>query len=210
MIRIECVCIKFEYFAINWHLAHPPNDLRTYFYDGFKKQDMENKQLVQWAIAICSVIFVLIVLDISGDYEQGIAWTHLIIELLILLASLLGIIYFGWLYYQITQSKIKELKLDLALANQQAEQWRETNRDLVAGLSKQILKQFEKWHLTQAEVGVGMLMLKGLSLQEVADVRATSERTIREQARAIYRKSGLAGRSELSAFFLEDLLPPQP
>lgn len=174
------------------------------------KQSIENKQLARWAIAICSVVFTLIVLDISGDYQDGITWSHLIIELLILLASLIGIVYFGWLYFRATQLKIIELTLDLADANLQAVKWREANRELVAGLSKQILKQFEQWGLTQAEVEVGMLMLKGLSLQEVADVRATSERTIREQARAIYRKSGLAGRSELSAYFLEDLLPPQP
>jgi DNA-binding CsgD family transcriptional regulator len=173
------------------------------------QQDIENKQLAQWAIVICSVVFTLIMLDILGDYQDGIAWTHLVIELLILLASLIGIVYFGWLFLKTTQSKIKALTLDLVAANQQAEQWRETNRDLLAGLSRQIFKQFERWGLTQAEVEVGMLMLKGLSLQEVADVRATSERTIREQARSIYRKSGLAGRSELSAFFLEDLLPPQ-
>ena len=61
--------------------------------------------------------------------------------------------------------------------------------------------------MTQAEMEVGMLMLKGFSHPEIADVRAASERTIRDQARAVYRKSGLARRSELSAFFLEDLLP---
>ena len=33
------------------------------------------------------------------------------------------------------------------------------------------------------------------------------ERTVREQARAVYRKSSLAGRNALSAYFLEDLLP---
>jgi hypothetical protein len=33
--------------------------------------------------------------------------------------------------------------------------------------------------------------------------------TIRAQTNAIYSKSGLSGRSELSAFFLEDLLLPQ-
>lgn len=173
------------------------------------EQYIENNKLAQWAIAICAVIFALIVLDLSGDYQDGIAWTHVIIELLILVASLIGMLYFGWFYYQTTQSKIKELKLDLAVANEQAEQWRVTNRDLVAGLAKQIFKQFEQWGLTQAEVEVGMLMLKGLSHQEIADIRTTSERTIRDQARAVYRKSGLAGRSELSAFFLEDLLPSQ-
>ena len=39
-------------------------------------------------------------------------------------------------------------------------------------------------------------------------VRATSERTVREQARSIYTKAGLTGRAALSAFFLEDLLAP--
>ena len=55
---------------------------------------------------------------------------------------------------------------------------------------------------------VALLLLKGLSTKEIASVRATSERTIREQARSIYTKAGLTGRAALSAFFLEDLLAP--
>ena len=35
-----------------------------------------------------------------------------------------------------------------------------------------------------------------------------SERTVRRRAVSVYRKSGLAGRADLSAFFLEDLLLP--
>lgn len=42
----------------------------------------------------------------------------------------------------------------------------------------------------------------------MARARGTSERTARQQALAVYRKAGLAGRAELSAFFLEDLLLP--
>lgn len=170
---------------------------------------IENKQLSQWAIALCSVIFVLIALDIVGDYKEGTAWAHIIVEVLILLLSFTGIGYFGWLYYQTTQSKIQGLKQDLALANAQAQAWREANKELIAGLSVQIQKQFDTWQLTPAEAEVGLLMLKGLSHQEIAEIRHSSERTIRDQARAIYRKSGLAGRSELSAFFLEDLLLPR-
>ena len=64
------------------------------------------------------------------------------------------------------------------------------------------------WKLTPAEAEVGVLLLKGLSHRDVAGVRSTSERTVREQARSLYRKASLAGRSELSAFFLEDLLLP--
>ena len=70
-----------------------------------------------------------------------------------------------------------------------------------------VLYSITAWGLTDAESDVGLLLLKGLSLQEIADLRETSERTVREQARAVYRKSSLAGRNALSAYFLEDLLP---
>jgi DNA-binding NarL/FixJ family response regulator len=63
--------------------------------------------------------------------------------------------------------------------------------------------------LTAAEREVGLLLLKGLSHKEVAAARGTSETTIRQQALAVYRKAGLRNRSDLSAFFLEDLLLPQ-
>jgi DNA-binding CsgD family transcriptional regulator len=168
----------------------------------------DNKQFSQWAIVLSSIVFVLITLDIIGDYRDGVPWTHLFIEVLILTLSLAGIVYFGRLYYQFAQAKISLLAQDLAVANHQAQQWREANRELIAGLAVQIQKQFDTWQLTPAESEVGLLMLKGLSHIEIAKMRSASERTIRDQARAVYRKSGLAGRTELSAFFLEDLLLP--
>jgi DNA-binding CsgD family transcriptional regulator len=169
----------------------------------------DNKRFSQWAIALSLFVFVLITVDFLGDYRDGVAWTHLLTEGLILMLSLAGIVYFGRLYYQFAQSQIHLLTQDLALANQQAQQWREANRELIGGLAVQIQKQFDVWQLTPAEAEVGMLMLKGLSHGEIAHVRNASERTIRDQARAIYRKAGVTGRTELSAFFLEDLLLPR-
>ena len=55
---------------------------------------------------------------------------------------------------------------------------------------------------------MALLLLKGLAVKEVAALRATSERTIRAQAAALYAKAGVTGRAALSAFFLEDLLAP--
>lgn len=169
----------------------------------------DNKRFSQWAIAICLLVFVLITLDFLGDYRDGVPWPHLLAEAIILMFSLVGLVYFGRLYYQFAQSKINLLARDLALANQQAQQWREANRELISGLAAQIQKQFDIWQLTPAEAEVGMLMLKGLSHNEIAQVRNASERTIRDQARAVYRKAGMTGRTELSAFFLEDLLLPR-
>lgn len=66
-----------------------------------------------------------------------------------------------------------------------------------------------RWGLTPAEQDIALLLLKGLSHKEIAQVRAVSETTVRQQARSLYRKAGLSGRSDLAAFFLEDLLGPR-
>jgi DNA-binding CsgD family transcriptional regulator len=97
---------------------------------------------------------------------------------------------------------------DLEVARVQGERWRAEARGLLEGLGEAIDKQFTRWNLTEAEREVALLLLKGLSHKEIAAIRATSERTVREQARSIYAKAGLSGRATLSAFFLEDLLAP--
>ena len=90
----------------------------------------------------------------------------------------------------------------------EAEAWRDESRKYIDGLAAAIDQQLTKWNLTAAEKEVAFLLLKGLSLKEIASIRNTSEKTARVQSVSIYAKSGLGGRSELSAFFLEDLLAP--
>jgi len=92
---------------------------------------------------------------------------------------------------------------------EEAARFREEVRALLRGLSDAIDKQLVRWELTQAEREVALLLLKGLSHREIAEVRGTTDATARQQSRAIYRKGGLSGRNDLSAFFLEDLLVPQ-
>lgn len=76
----------------------------------------------------------------------------------------------------------------------------------IAGIHAQIEQEFDKWNLTIAEREIALLLLKGLRLKEIADARGTSERTVRQQAQAVYKKAGLEGRSELAAFFIEDFM----
>lgn len=90
----------------------------------------------------------------------------------------------------------------------EAEIWKHESRKYLDGLSKAIDQQLTKRKLTAAEKEVAFLLLKGMSLKEIADIRNTAEKTARVPSIAIYSKAGLAGRSELSAFFLEDLLVP--
>lgn len=97
---------------------------------------------------------------------------------------------------------------ELEVARLQGQRWREDARTLLKGLGDAIDEQFTRWNLTEAEREVALLLLKGLSLKEIAQIRSTSERTIRAQAQSLYGKAGVTGRAALSAFFLEDLLAP--
>jgi DNA-binding CsgD family transcriptional regulator len=162
--------------------------------------DVHARRSALAAIALFTAIGVLILADLIVDYTEGASWPHLIAELLVLLVAAGGAVL---LWRQLSQSRSA-----LAEVRVKAEAWRREHQSLLLGLSSAIDQQFQHWALSKAEAEVGLLLLKGLSHKEIADVRRTSERTIREQARAIYRKSGLSGRASLSAFFLEDLLLP--
>ena len=59
--------------------------------------------------------------------------------------------------------------------------------------------------LSDAEREVALLLLKGVSLKEIAEARGTAERTVRQQAAAVYAKAGVSGRSELASYFLDAL-----
>ena len=100
------------------------------------------------------------------------------------------------------------MTLELKRNQDEASEWKNEAESLLQGLGASINNQFERWQLTPSEKEIGLFLLKGLSHKEIAEIRETSERTVREQSRALYRKSSLAGRSSLSAFFLEDLLLP--
>ena len=106
-------------------------------------------------------------------------------------------------------SRLRERADDLEVAVERAADegriWRAQSRRFLAGLSRAIEAQFAAWNLTAAEADVAGLLLKGASLREIAGLRRTSEATIRQQAQNVYRKSGLSTRSELAAYFLEDL-----
>lgn len=101
-----------------------------------------------------------------------------------------------------------DLSQRLAAAEEESRLSSAETQELLRGLSEEIDRQFEKWVLTAAEREIALLMLKGLRHKEIANIRGTSERTVRQQALTIYKKTGLEGRADLTAFFLEDLLQP--
>ncbi len=168
--------------------------------------DSQNLGLIKSGIGLYALIFALILVDLVSDYQEGIEWSHVLVELLVLLVAIVGLSLLIYNHYQATQQVVQHLQHDLQRSQQQAAQWQAESRVLIQGLASKIQAQFKQWQLTKAESEIGFLLLKGFSHQEIANLRQASERTVREQARSLYKKAGLASRTELSAFFLEDLL----
>lgn len=97
------------------------------------------------------------------------------------------------------------MRTKLSEAALAGEAWRRQSEYMFQGLSTAVAGQFDEWGLTEAEADIAALILKGAPLRDIAKLRKTSEATIRQQAQSVYRKSGLSNRSELAAYFLEDL-----
>ncbi len=161
-----------------------------------------------WLLAAAfALIFVLVAWDLGSDYAEGVDWLHVAIEALVLAVS--GAAVVALVARQIRQvRRLRSLSADLEHARDESVRWRAQYHGTVRGLARAIRVQFDEWALSAAEAEVAMLLLKGLSLREIAQARGTGERTVRDQARAVYRKAGLPNRSALAAFFLEDLLLP--
>ncbi len=153
------------------------------------------------------VLAALGVADLVLDWQEVGVNGHFIVEmaLLILVLASAVVLMGRW-----TRARRERDLVSLALQRKQSEmtEWQETAQVFLEGLGDQIERQFGRWEFTQAESAVALLLLKGYSHAEIADIFSKSERTVRQQAVAVYRKSDLAGRAQLAAYFLEDLLLP--
>lgn len=173
----------------------------------FYLHDIKVKKLIKSIFAPVIFILVLFFIDISLDIDEHIKPKHLAIEFLIYIVA----IYIGYIFhrfYQLEKKTINDVQIDISETNTEIKYWQNQNKSLIEGLSIKIHEEFKQWGLTQAETDVALLIIKGFSLEEIAGLRGTSERTIRDQAASVYRKAKLRNRIELSAYFLEELLAP--
>lgn len=134
--------------------------------------------------------------DIVNDLlSENDGYLHIAVELLVFVA-ISAVLY-------------RELKLIKEL-HQKIVQEQAKNARLAGELLSVINQQLVDWQLTDAEQEVALLLIKGLSMKEIAEVRNVKEKTVRLQASAIYGKSQCDGRHELSAFFIQDLMNSIP
>ncbi len=70
-----------------------------------------------------------------------------------------------------------------------------------------LLKEhFAQWGLSPSETDVAYFAIKGMSNNEIAALRGTSDGTVKAQLNAVYKKAGLESRTQLLGYFIEELM----
>jgi DNA-binding CsgD family transcriptional regulator len=167
-----------------------------------------NLRLSRSALAIAAGAMFVALITGEALIEGGMTMVNLIFET-VMLALIVGTsVATALLFTRVEDQERRDVELRREIAGVRSSNaaWREQSAAQVRELGRAIQRQLSDWGLTPAEQEIGLLLLKGFSHKEIARLRRTSEMTVRQQATAVYQKSGLGGRAELSAFFLDDLL----
>lgn len=160
---------------------------------------------------IMAVFFLIVVaggvVDLVLDAPDTLFSGHVLFEVAMIAISLGAATFLGTGWYR-TLRLARELRTNVRRHQVERDAWKSRTGHLLAGLGEAMGDQLEAWHLTPAERETALLLLKGFSHKRIARLTSRSERTVRQHAVSVYRKSGLAGRAELAAFFLDDLFLP--
>lgn len=144
-----------------------------------------------------------LILDAPRDWRSP----HVLFELALVALSL-GLAVYLWHGWRQTTRALHDARSALSARSSERDRWQDRAHRLLDDLAVAVDRQFGDWGFTAAEREIAILLLKGLSHKEIAARTGRSERTVRQHAVALYRKSGLAGRAELAAFFLGALELP--
>jgi len=145
--------------------------------------------LINRIVLIIAAVF--FIYDLWTDRLEGEPWLHFIPEVTV----------FGLVLFALSYEILSGMRLRSKLSENQQQL-----SELQGQFADTLKQEFQKWKLTQSETEIAWLIIKGFSFGEIAYLRGVKEKTVRQQATAIYAKSGAKNRNELTAMFLEDLM----
>lgn len=170
-------------------------------------EDADNRALQVLLALVLSATIIGGGVDLFLDAPDSWRSPHALFEVILIVAALATaiLLWRGWWRSQRTLTQTRHVLEERSV---ERDAWRASAEAALAGLGKAIDERFSAWGLTPVEREIALLLLKGHSHKQIAYSSGRSERTVRQHAVAVYRKSGLSGRAELAAFFLEDILLP--
>ena len=141
------------------------------------------------AQVICGAVFFV---DVLGDWAEtgGPDW-GLLPEALASVALFVGIAFEAVYLVQLLRRKAS-LERSVGMAS--------------SALQAVIEGHFDEWKLTASERDVAALMVKGLSISEIAGVRGSAEGTVKAHLNAIYRKANARNRAEVLSLIMDTLI----
>lgn len=143
-------------------------------------------------LAICEVLLIIDVVTESLDIKvRFFSANHILLEWIAVLGLGFTVVYVGVMFWR-TLDENRKYRTASGLANGE-----------FLGV---IVREMEAWNLSVSERQIALMLIKGLTIQEIANVRQTKTGTIKSQCNAVYRKAGVHSRNELAAFFIEDLM----
>ena len=162
----------------------------------------------QWALIVFAAsVLVTSAIEIATEFAAGQPLGAMWDDMLWVAVSAGCVLYY--LYERKMSSReIDELRANLENARGKLVKVDTHSKEIANQYRAVMQKQFEAWKLSESEQDIVICMLKGLTFREIAGLRETREKTVRQQASAVYRKAGVSSRSELTAWFFEDMLEP--
>lgn len=167
---------------------------------------MEQDRRLRLVLALAvTAIIVGGIADLVLDRPESWLSAHTIFEALLIAGALTMAIWL-WLGWWGAQQDVRRLERALDERAAERDAWHASAQVAIEGFRAAIERQFRDWGLTPAETEVAFLLLQGHSTKAIAKRTGRSDATVRQHATAVYQKSSLAGRAQLAAWFLGDLL----
>jgi len=147
-------------------------------------------------------------IDLVMDHPERWLSLHVVFETLMIAGALVmaTTLWLGWWRSAHSAATLRE---SLERQREERDTWKASAQAALEGLGRAIDARFGSWQLTPTEREVALMLLKGYEHKEIAALTGRSERTVRQHAGAVYEKAGIAGRAELAAYFLNDLMLPE-
>lgn len=161
-------------------------------------------------ILILTLFLALLLIDGLVEFFLGATREEMLVDIVLEMPRvflLIIIFYLSFRELDFERKLKRRLQSSLKSSKGEVKYWQGKAQDYVRFFGEEIHKEFARWGLSKSEQEVAVLILRGKATKEIASLRFTSDRTIRNQCQSIYEKSGLSGRHELSAFFLDRFLP---
>lgn len=171
---------------------------------------MDSNDLGRFRLLLTALLGLIVVggvVDLALDRPTDWLTLHVVFEVAMIALALVTatVLVLGW---RRAEEDASRLRRSLEERREERDAWQARAHRALEGLGRAIGHQFAEWGLTPSEREVALLLLKGHSHKAVARRTGRSPETARQHASSVYAKSGLSGRAELAAFFLEDLMLP--